>query len=203
MKTFVMSVLLSFMLTSMATAQPPIDHVLLCGDEVIGVLSIVDGEVHAALVEGATCEAGELFAVAGEVEYAVTLTIDDDGVLIEVSIELEADADPMTAEAAVVPQEALDGMLKARENRAAAFERAAHGGEGRPDLPAAASHERGEGEPELPAAASHERGEERPELPEAATEERGEGRPDLPPAASHERGEERPELPEAAGGGRP
>ena len=188
MKTFVMSVLLSFMLTSMATAQPPIDHVLLCGDEVIGVLSIVDGEVHAALVEGATCEAGELFAVAGDVEYAVTLTIDDDGVLIEVSIELEADADPMPAEAVVVPPEALDGMLKARENRTAAFERAAHGGEGRP---------------ELPAAATHERGEERPELPEAATEERGEGRPDLPPAASHERGEERPELPEAAGGGRP
>ena len=193
MKTFVMSVLLSFMLTSIATAQPPIDGMLLCDGEVIGVLSIVDGELHAALLEGATCDAealsvaGELVAVVGE-DVGVTLTIDEDGVVIEFSFELEADAEPMTAEAVVVPQEALDGMRKARENRAEAFERAARGGEGRP---------------ELPAAAAHERGEERPALPEAATEERGEGRPDLPPAARHERGEERPELPEAAGGGRP
>ena len=200
MKPLLLLALLSFLVTGMATAQPPVDYVLLCGDEPIGVVSVVDGELHAAVIAGATCEDGEL-AISGHGFY-VTLTVDEDGVVhVEVDFD-EGDDTSMSATAVVVPQQAVDGMLRAHENRAAAMERAALAREGRPELPEATADdpvETAEASLETTLTLPEEAAEEAVE----ATERRGKDRAELPGAATEEREEERPELPEAAGDRRP
>ena len=218
MTRFLLFALFSFLVTGMATAQPPVDYVLLCDDDVIGVVSLVDDELHAAMVAGETCAGGVLTATVGEVTFPVTLTIDTDGTIT-------VGFDEMSATAVVVPHEAIAGMQTAQVKRAAAMERAARARERRPELPDVAADEadeapeaRPEPTPELPDMATdeardvtEERDEERPTLPDVAADEareatdrRGEGRPTLPDVAADEareategRGEGRPELPEA------
>ncbi len=203
MRRFLLFALFSFLVTGMATAQPPVDYVLLCGEDVIGVVSVVEGELHAAMVAGETCAGGDL-AILGYEEFEVTLTVGDDGVVV---IDVVFDEDyAMLAEAVAVPQEAIDGMKKAHENRAAAMERAALAREGRPELPEVAADETVE--------ATEARPEPTPALPEVpadeaaaeafdATETRGEGRAELPEATTEERGEDRPDLPAPASECRP
>ncbi len=131
----------------MALAQPPVDYQLSCEIEgeltVIGVVSIVEDNVRVAVLEGVMCDAvlvtpeGAPFEATLELEegvLVVTLTFDDDYFDDPESIEWTLDE---------VPQEALDGMLRAQKNRAmamelrdAAQERAQERGAGmRPDLP--------------------------------------------------------------------
>lgn len=201
MKPFLMLALLSFLVTGMATAQPPVDYVLLCGDEPIGVVSVVDGELHAAVIAGETCAVGDL-AILGYAGFEVTVWVDAFGAVM-VSVEFGDDADSeMSAAAVVVPQEAIRGMLTAQGNRAAAMERAALAREGRPELPETAVDDLVEATdagteftPTLPEVAADEAVE--------ATERRGEDRAELPDAITDERGEDRPELPEAARDRRP
>jgi len=199
-RRFLLFALFSFLVTGMATAQPPVDYVLLCGEDVIGVVSVVEGELHAAVIAGETCDEDDL-AILGDEEFEVTLTVGGDGDIVVHATFGEGDDTGMSAEAVAVPQEAIYGMKKAHENRAAAMERAALAREGRPELPEMAADEaveateaRPEPTPALPDVAAEEasdatdtRGEGRAELPEATTEERGEDRPDLPAPASERR----------------
>jgi hypothetical protein len=107
-------------LLAVALAAPPIDYELNCGEELIGVLSLTEGKVHVALVEGASCD-GVLSveipdgapAIAVEVDWSTepptaTATVDD------VAAEV--------VDLIVVPDVAIDGMLTAQRLRAAAME---------------------------------------------------------------------------------
>ena len=227
MTRFLLFALFSFLVAGMATAQPPVDYVLQCDEDVIGVVSLVDGELHAAMVAGETCAEGVLIAVVGDEEFTFSIDIDDHGVVtITVFLDLD-DVDGMSATAVVVPQEAIAGMLTAQVKRAAAMERATLARERRPELPDVAADEADEADeateaqteptPELPDMAMDEADEAteergaRPTLPDVAADEareatdrRGEGRPTLPDVAAdeaseatEERGEGRPALPEA------
>jgi hypothetical protein len=114
--TFVLALL------AVAIAGPPIDYEIYCGEggELIGVLSLTEGKVHAALVEGAEC--------LGEV---VVKGPDD---APEISVAVNWEPEPPTATAAVdegepevvdlivVPEVAIDGMLNAQRLRTAAME---------------------------------------------------------------------------------
>lgn len=109
-------------LFAMAFAGPPIDYELTCGagGELVGVLSLTEGKVHVALVEGASCD-DVLSVVAPEGAPAI-------------SVEVDWEAEPPTATATVddvaaevvdlvvVPEVAIDGMLDAQRLRAAAME---------------------------------------------------------------------------------
>ena len=127
----------------MALAQPPADYQLWCGEEIIGVVSITEDNVHVAVLEGVMCDAVDVTPEGAPFEatlelvegvLVVTLTFDDDYFDDPESVELTLDE---------VPQEALDGMLLAQKNRAmamelrdAAQERAQERGAGmRPDVP--------------------------------------------------------------------
>jgi hypothetical protein len=173
-----LAALFSLLMIGTAAAQPPVDFTLLCDGAVIGTASYVDGELHAALLVGATCEGERTVAQDGspytlerdEATGVVTVTIGDlSGVAIE------------------VPQTALDGKVGATENRAAAAERRGHGEE-------TSAAKRAEHQPERPDRP------ERPEDPETPDE------PEAPDAPETPEGPDRPELPElpvTAGGRRP
>jgi hypothetical protein len=214
-------VLLFFMsiFVGLAVAQPPVDYVLVCGDEVIGAASFVDEEWHVAVVVGATCD-GTLSLIGPEDELDVVL--DSYAGLVMVTIgEVVVIADE-------VPQPALDGMLTAQGNRGAS---AAGGSDGRKTAEAmVAKHQPEKPErptpelPELPERPARERLElsersapELPELPEGSAAELPElperpapelpeppALPDLPALPDPPEGTERlPELPEPAKGRRP
>lgn len=114
--TFVLALLAA------AIAAPPIDYELTCGEDLIGVLSLTEGKVHVALVEGASCEA----------EEGVTVWAPEGAPAI--SVEVDWEAEPPTATASVddvaaevvdlvvVPEVAIDGMLDAQRLRVAAME---------------------------------------------------------------------------------
>ena len=124
----------------MALAQPPVDYQLWCGEEIIGVVSITEDNVHVAVLAEVTCDDPDGVVVTPE-EAPFEFEFTDDGVRLDfgdgVALVLAPDA------YAAVPQEALDGMLRAQKNRAmamelrdAAQERAQERGAGmRPDLP--------------------------------------------------------------------
>ena len=129
----------TFFLTlfAVAFAGPPIDYELYCVTEVepetvqqlIGVLSITEGGVHVALVEGAEsfgcyAEGGEVgvgkLIVEGEPELTVEIEWIDGQPVVTVMDGEESLVDLVTV---VVPQVAIDGMLNAQRLRAAAMDR--------------------------------------------------------------------------------
>lgn len=107
-------------LFAMAFAGPPIDYELTCGEDLIGVLSLTEGKLHVALVEGASCD-DDLSVVAP-----------DDAPPIAVDVDWTAEPPTATAtvddvaaevvDLVVVPEVAIDGMLDAQRLRAAAME---------------------------------------------------------------------------------
>jgi hypothetical protein len=175
----VFAALFSLLMIGTAVAQPPVDYTLQCDNEdIIGIASFVDGEFHVAVLAGTTCTEGTLLEdgrtfsiVIDEVTGVVTISIFDSNETLA-AIEVEA---------IEVPQQALDGMLDAAQNRAAAGERRGQGQE-------TAAAKRAEHQPALPAVTGDPVDVEmldQPELPVL---------PELPVV---------PELPEAAGNRRP
>ncbi|MFO8150691.1 MAG: hypothetical protein R6T93_10360 [Trueperaceae bacterium] len=117
--TFVLALL------AVAIAAPPIDYDLTCGDELIGVLSLTEGKVHVALVEGASCAGGAILVEGPEVP-AVSVEVDDwdaEPLVIHVTIGVDDDAvEADDVDLVMVPEVAIDGMLDAQRLRAAAME---------------------------------------------------------------------------------
>jgi hypothetical protein len=116
--TRILAALFALLLIGSAAAQPPVDYILLCGAEVVGTASYVDDEFHVALLEGAEECAGDVIAmsVVGDEVLAVTIAPTDDGLGLVVTFGDELEG----VIADVVPQPAIDGMVGAAENRAAA-----------------------------------------------------------------------------------
>jgi hypothetical protein len=170
-KRYPIAALFAALLVGFASAQPPIDYTVTCDGEVLGAASLIDGELHVAIEEGVTCDG--VLAVDGT-ELTVTFELDTEGTLV-VTI------DGVSGSAEQVPAVAIAGMVRARENRAAASENRGRGQE------TAAQH-RTDGEEAVIEDAEDEDLLALAELPE---------RPELPEVP------ERPELPAAAGGGRP
>jgi hypothetical protein len=148
--TRILAALFALLLIGSAAAQP-VDYILECTttDDVtveIGLVSFVDNTYRVAVLEGATCE-GTL-SLAGAAHLAVEA---EDGNLTTITItdlNAELDAEAPLIEIVQVPQVALDGMMGAAENRAAAGERRGQGEE-------TAAEKRAERQPEqvLPEAA--------------------------------------------------
>ncbi len=111
--------LFGVLLVGFAAAQPPVDYVLLCDGEAVGAASLVGGELHVAITAGTTCE-GTL-SLEGS-DLAVIFDVDADGG-ITVTI------DETSAMAKERPPQAVAGMVRARENRAAAFQNRTRGEE--------------------------------------------------------------------------
>ena len=115
--TFVLALL------TVALAAPPIDYELTCGEggPLVGVLSLTEGEVHVALVEGVVCQEDvDVFAVVPEGAPTVEVTVDWTAEPIEPVVEVEGEE--RSIDLVVVPQVAVDGMLTAQRLRAAAME---------------------------------------------------------------------------------
>jgi len=167
--TRLLAALVSLLIIGTAAAQPPVDATLLCDGEVIGTASYVDGELHVALLVGATCEGEQTVAQDGS-----TYTLERDEATGVVTVTIGE----WTAAAIEVPQPALDGMVGATQNRAAAAAR------------------RGQGE-ETAAAKRAEHQPERSELPGEAEDH------EIPSAPDRPERPERPELPDATGDRRP
>jgi len=127
----------TFVLTlfAMAFAGPPIDHELYCVTEVepetvqqlIGVLSITEGGVRVALVDGA-----ESFGCYVEGGFVKLILEDEPELTVEIEwrngqpfVTVMDGEDPLDVGVVtvVVPQVAVDGMLNAQRLRAAAMER--------------------------------------------------------------------------------
>ena len=137
-------------ITGMVAAQPPVDYTVWCGDEVIGVASLVDaenaveigvaslinGEWHVAIRDDAMCDT---MLVGYYDSPPFELTLDDDGTWV---VDLD---DVVIASLVMVPEEAIAGMRGAHVNRAAAMEGRAYGEE----RAAAAKARRPAGEPEV------------------------------------------------------
>lgn len=106
-----------------AMAGPPVDYELFCDEvddaSVIGVLSITEGKVHVALLADVACDTVIVAAPDGAPDVAVTLTADDEGLVVGVWIDTEPYAGELSVQ--VVPQVALDGMLTAQRLRHAAM----------------------------------------------------------------------------------
>ncbi len=121
-------------ITGMVAAQPPVDYTVWCGDEVIGVASLVDaenaveigvaslinGEWHVAIRDDAMCDT---MLVGYYDSPPFELTLDDDGTWV---VDLD---DVVIASLVMVPEEAIAGMRGAHVNRAAAMEGRAYGEE--------------------------------------------------------------------------
>jgi len=164
----------------LALAGPPVDYQLYCavdnvvGDEPIGVASLVDDQLHVALIDGAFTECIESGGSVGGVidgVIAFELTFDEEaGFLVEFSVtEPDELYEPATTSVEELPAVAIVGMLGAQQNRAEAFQRAeagrAHAGGPPMDVPA----EGDEGDIEEEAATAGEDGGPPMELPEPAT----------------------------------
>jgi hypothetical protein len=152
--TFVLALL------AVAFAGPPIDYEISCGEGeaaiLIGVLSLTEGKVHVALVEGSVC-AENVFAVGPDDAPAIGVGVDwtEDPPVITVTVdEVGAEA----VDLVVVPPEAVDGMLNAQRLRTAAMEmrrEAAERGEADRDRDRSSWDDEGapgDGEPEGPPA---------------------------------------------------
>ncbi|MBW6457356.1 MAG: hypothetical protein K0A98_15850, partial [Trueperaceae bacterium] len=111
-------------LLAVAFAAPPIDYELTCGEDggLIGVLSLTEGKVRVALVEGASCDAEEGIVVVGpEGAPAIGVEVDWDAEPPTATATV-AEADAEVVDLVVVPEVAIDGMLDAQRLRAAAME---------------------------------------------------------------------------------
>lgn len=117
-------------LFAVAFAGPPIDYELTCGEagDLVGVLSLTEGKVRVALVEGFVCDGVDVFVVGPEGAPAITVTatwaMDPPAITVTV--------DAVYAEVVtlvVVPPVAVDGMLNAQRLRAAAMEMRQQGAE--------------------------------------------------------------------------
>ncbi|MFU8889554.1 MAG: hypothetical protein ACNA8N_13245, partial [Trueperaceae bacterium] len=109
-------------LLAVAFAAPPIDYELTCGEDggLIGVLSLTEGKVRVALVEGAFCDEA-VFVAGPEGAPAIAVGIDWDAEPLEVEATVD-EADAEVVDLVVVPEVAIDGMLDAQRLRAAAME---------------------------------------------------------------------------------
>ncbi len=119
-------------LVAAAFAGPPIDYELNCetpGDpdpvqQLVGVLSVTEGGLHVALIEGAESfgcvldEGSVTLILEGEPTLTVAITWVDGQPVVEVK---QGD-EPLRIDLVVVPQVAIDGMLTAQRLRAAAME---------------------------------------------------------------------------------
>ncbi len=114
--TFVLALL------AVAIAAPPIDYDLTCGEELIGVLSLTEGKVHVALVEGASCETEDGVVVVvpeGAPEISVDVVWATEPPTVTATV---GEDDAEVVDLVVVPQVAIDGMVDAQRLRAAAME---------------------------------------------------------------------------------
>jgi len=124
-------ILIGLLFTAMlgaAFAGPPIDFEVVCGEgaeaPLVGVLSLVEGNAHLALLPDVLCEDDLVVVSVGDSELELALTWDADTQtwsLVVDSIPYEDDA----VKVVTVPPEAIAGMLEAHRRRTAAFERAA------------------------------------------------------------------------------
>ena len=179
----------------LAFAQPPTDYTLLCGSEVAGAVSYVDGELHVALDEGWTSDEGwtcdGTLTVEQDAELKVEIDVDADTGEVTVTLvtEGDTDADP-SGVAETLPEEDIAGMVTAQENRAMAAKHRADA-----EAKADAARERGENAREEAAEESEsedlpETPDDAPRGPEAAEEHLPENLPQAPDDA--------PDGPEAA-----
>lgn len=123
----------------MAFAGPPVDVQLVCGTgedpALVGVASLVEDQLHVALIDGALEECTEgVYGIAdGATVFTVSYTLED-GVVTDVQVVFDADpAYAPTLSYAEVPQVAVEGKLGAQQNREAAFERATQARERAPE----------------------------------------------------------------------
>ena len=107
-------------LLAMALAAPPIDYELNCGEELIGVLSLTEGKVHVALVEGTSCE-GALSVVMPDGAPVIAVEVDWSTEPPTATATVD-EGEPEVVDLIVVPDVAIDGMLTAQRLRAAAME---------------------------------------------------------------------------------
>jgi hypothetical protein len=118
-------------LFAVAFAGPPIDYELFCETEVdpvpvqqlIGVLSLTEGGVHVALVEGASCAEGIVVVPGPDSAPVVLVEVEDwDAEPLVVMVTIGEVDDAVEADVVVVvPQVAVTGMLNAHSLRAAAM----------------------------------------------------------------------------------
>jgi hypothetical protein len=123
-------ILIGLLFTAMlgaAFAGPPIDFEVVCGEDgevpLVGVLSLVEGSAHLALLPDVVCDDGFFVVAVGDSELAVELTWDADTETWSIVVDgtpYEGDA----VKVVTVPPEAIEGMLAAHRLRTAAFERA-------------------------------------------------------------------------------
>ena len=112
-----------------ALAGPPVDYQLVCGEgeeaPLVGVASLVDDQLHVALIEGAIeeCDDGVYGVLDGETLFTVSYFLD--GEADDVQVEFYGTEYLPTLTYAEVPDVAVEGMLGAHRLRQAAFERAA------------------------------------------------------------------------------
>lgn len=111
----------------MALAGPPVDVPLVCGASedapVVGVASLVEDQLHLALIAGAleACTDGVYGVMDGATILTVSYAIEDGAVAdVQVAIAADPEATPSLSYAEV-PAVAVEGMLAAVRNREAAF----------------------------------------------------------------------------------
>lgn len=116
----------------MALAGPPVDVQIVCGTgedaSLVGVASLVEDQLHVALIDGALEACDENLGVYGIADDATVFTVSytlEDGVVTDVQVAFDADpAYEPTLTYAEVPEVAVLGKLGAQQNRAMARERA-------------------------------------------------------------------------------
>jgi hypothetical protein len=116
-------------LFGMALAGPPADFQLVCGDDpdaLVGVAMLVDDELRVSLIDGAldACTEGVYGVSDGATLFTVHFTLLD-GVVddVEVMFVEESAVVPSTS-FAELPEVAIEGKLRAQQNREAALGRA-------------------------------------------------------------------------------
>ncbi len=116
-------------LLGMAIAGPPADYQLVCGDDpsaLVGVAMLVDGKLRVSLIDGAldACSDGVYGVSDGTTLFTVHFTLLD-GVVDDVEVVfVEESAVVPSITYAELPQVAVEGKLRAQQNREAALERA-------------------------------------------------------------------------------
>jgi hypothetical protein len=124
--------LMSMAVFGMALAGPPVDVQLVCGETedapIIGVASLVEDQLHLSVIDGAleACLDGVFGVADGATVFTVTPLLDEAGAITDVQVTFaEDEAYAPSLSYATVPEVAVEGMLGAQRNRAAAQERAA------------------------------------------------------------------------------
>lgn len=123
-------ILIALLFTAMlgtAFAGPPIDFEVVCGEgeeaPLVGVLSLVEGRAHLALLPDVVCEDVYVVTAVGDSELDVGLAWDTDTQTWSIVVG-ETTYEGAALKVVTVPPEAIAGMLEAHRRRAAAFERA-------------------------------------------------------------------------------